>query len=204
MIDSERLYFQAERDLAHRFGRDVEDATLRRMMGRNPKESLRIFVEDQDLPVGVDEALAMRNEIMREKLKADLQPMPGLEHILSSFFRKLKLAVCTGAQKEFLDLVVDSLDIRDRFDVLQHSDTVGMGKPHPEIYLTTCRKLGLKPNACVVLEDSSNGVRAGNAAGCYVIAVPSEYTGDQDFSRADHIVNDLFAAAEHIASLSGT
>ena len=203
MIDSERLYFQAERDMAHRFGREVQENTLWRMMGRNPEESLRIFVEDLGLPVGVDEALRMRNEIMREKLKADLQPMPGLEHILSVFFRKLKLAVCTGEQKEFLDLVVDSLDIRDRFDVLQHSDTIGMGKPHPEIYLTACRKLGLKPNACVVLEDSSNGARAGKAAGCYVIAVPSEYTRHQDFSSADHIVNDLFAAAEHIASLSG-
>lgn len=203
MIDSERLYFQAERDLANRFGREVREETLWRMMGRNPQESLAVFVKETDLPIDILEALRMRNEIMREKLKRDLQPMPGLEYIIAEFYGRLKLAVCTGAQKEFLDLVVDRLNIRNRFDVLQHSDAVGRGKPHPEIYLTTCRKLRLKPGSCIVLEDSSNGARAGKAAGCYVIAVPSEYTRRQDFSCADRIVKDLFAAADHILSLPG-
>jgi len=203
MIDSERLYFQAERDLANRFDRNVKEETLWRMMGRNPEESMAVFVSEVGLPIRIDEALRMRNDIMREKLKQDLQPMPGLKHILSLFFGKLKLAVCTGAQKEFLDLVVDQLNIRDRFYVLQHSDAVEQGKPHPEIYLTACLKLNLKPESCVVLEDSSNGSRAGKAAGCYVISVPSEYTKQQDFSSADHIARNLFAAADHIESLPG-
>lgn len=203
MIDSERLYFQAERDLAHRFGCEVREETLWRMMGRNPQESLEVFVKETGLPIDSQAALRMRNEIMREKLKRDLHPMPGLEYILAEVYGRLKLAVCTGAQKEFLDLVVDRLNIRNRFDVLQHSDAVEHGKPHPEIYLTTCRKLNLKPEACFVLEDSSNGAQAGKAAGCYVIAVPSEYTRRQDFSCADLIVNDLFAASDHIRSLRG-
>jgi beta-phosphoglucomutase-like phosphatase (HAD superfamily) len=43
-----------------------------------------------------------------------------------------------------------------------------------------------------------NGVLAGKGAGCYVIAVPTEYTKDQDFEAADFIADSLFDAAKHI------
>ena len=198
MIDSERLYFESEREIARRFGKEVKDETLWKMMGRKPLESLKYFVEDLGLPISPEEVKKIRDELMRIKMINDLEPMPGLYHIIDTFHKKLKLAVSTGAQKEFLDITVDKLVIRDRFDVLQASDEIISGKPHPEIFLKTCDKLGLDPIDCVVLEDSENGVRAGKRAGCYVIAVPSEYTRAHDFSHADYIAVDLFDAAKHI------
>lgn len=201
MIDSERLYFQTEREMARKFNRTVEDKTLWKMMGRNPIESMEIFVREVGLSVSSEEALGMRNLIMRNKLKTDLKPMPGLHHILDAFIGRLKMAVCTGAQKEFLDIVVDQLGIRNRFDALQSSEKIRKGKPHPEIYLKTCRKLKLSPEECVILEDSSNGALAGKQAGCYVIAVPSEYTKEQDFHFADFVAENLFQAEMHITAL---
>jgi HAD superfamily hydrolase (TIGR01509 family) len=127
--------------------------------------------------------------------------MPGLYEILNAFHRRLKLAVATGAQREFLDIALDTLGIRKYFDVLQTADGLERGKPDPEIYLLACRRLGLAPEKCVVLEDAANGVRAGKAAGCPVIAVPSDYTRRQDFSEADWIEPDLFAAVRRIESL---
>jgi beta-phosphoglucomutase-like phosphatase (HAD superfamily) len=52
-----------------------------------------------------------------------------------------------------------------------------------------------------VLEDSLNGVVAGKGAGCYVIAVPSEYTKQENFDSADFVADDLFCAARHINEL---
>lgn len=201
MIDSERLYFEAEREIAGKFHKKVSDETLWRMMGRKPIESMEIFVRELDLPVSPQEVLKMRREVMKEKMKNDLLPMLGLHHIIDTFYRRLKLAVCTGAPKEFLDIAVDKLGIRDKFDVLQDSDDVNSGKPDPEIFLTTCRKLNLEPPECCVLEDSENGVIAGKRAGCYTIAVPSDYSRRQDFSRADFIASDLFQTTHHIQRL---
>lgn len=201
MIDSERLYFQAERKIAQKYRKDVKDETLWKMMGRSPLESMKFFVEELQLPISPREALKMRNRIMREKLKSDLKSMPGLTHILDTFYGSLELAVCTGTQKEFLDIVVNSLGIREKFTVLQTSDEINRGKPNPEIYLAVCTKLGFRPSDCVVLEDSSNGALAGKRAGCYVIAIPSEYTCRQDFSFVDFIANDLFHAENHILHL---
>jgi len=201
MIDSERLYFEAESEMAKTFGVQLLEETLWKMMGTKPIEGLSIFVKDLELPISAQDALDMRNEIMRKKLQTELEAMPGLFHILDTFFNRLKLAVCTGAQEEFLDIVVDLLKIREKFDVLQSSDGIDKGKPEPEIYLKTCEKLAVSPQECIVLEDSANGVKAGKKAGCSVIAIPSEYTQSQEFTSADFIAADLFQAEHHIQSL---
>jgi HAD superfamily hydrolase (TIGR01509 family) len=201
MIDSERLYFEAEREIARSFGREVSDETLGRMMGRKPLESLELYVRETGLPITAQETYAVRNVIMERKLREDLRPMPGLDHILEAFRGRLKMAVATGAQRAFLDIVLDGLGIRGAFDVLQDSDDIRSGKPDPEIFLAACRRLGLAPAECVVLEDSENGARAGRRAGCTVIAVPSEYTRAQDFSAADHVVPDLREAARRVEAL---
>ncbi len=194
MIDSERLYFEVERALARRYGKEVRDETLWRMMGRTPLEGLTIYVRELGLPLSPAEAVAIRNDLMREKMENDLRPMPGLFHILDAFRARRKMGVSTGAPREFLDLAVDKLGIRDRFDVLLASDAIAKGKPDPEIFLKTCEALAVPPARAVVLEDSENGVIAGKRAGCAVIAVPNDYTRGQDFSRADAVAADLFEA----------
>jgi HAD superfamily hydrolase (TIGR01509 family) len=201
MIDSERLYFDVERQIARRYGKEVKDEILWQMMGRRPIEGLTIFVRELDLPLDPAEAVKIRNDLMRERMRQDLQPMPGLFHIIDSFHGRLKLAVSTGAPQEFLDIAVDKLGIRDKFDVFLASDDIRSGKPDPEIFLKTCEKLGVAPREAIVLEDSENGVVAGKSAGCTVIAVPSEYTHGQDFSRADFVAVDLLEAERYARSL---
>jgi HAD superfamily hydrolase (TIGR01509 family) len=201
MIDSERLYFAAEREMAAAYGRELRDEQLWPLMGRKPIESLRLLREILAIETSPEELFAWRNRLMLEKMRHDLGAMPGLYEILDAFSGRLKLAVGTGAQREFLDIALDTLRIRGYFDVLQTADGLERGKPDPEIYRIACQKLGLPPGRCVVLEDARNGVLAGRAAGCRVIAVPNEYTRGQDFSEADWVEPDLFAAAKRIEGL---
>lgn len=201
MVDTETLYFEAEKELARRFDREVKEETLARMMGRKPLESLAIFARELDLSLPPEKLLEMRTEIMRQRLRQNLRPMPGLYTIVNIFYGRLKLAIATGAQQEFLDLIVDTLGLRSKFSVLQASDEIREGKPDPEIYLLTCKKLGISPSEGIVLEDSANGVIAGKRAGCYVIAVPSPQAQGQDFSLAQAVVPNLFSAIPLIENL---
>jgi beta-phosphoglucomutase-like phosphatase (HAD superfamily) len=66
------------------------------------------------------------------------------------------------------------------FDKIVTGDTVPNGKPAPDIFLSAAEKLGVAPEHCLVLEDSPNGVRAGLAAGMYVIMVPDLEEPDAD------------------------
>ena len=56
----------------------------------------------------------------------------------------------------------------------------------------------MKPGDCIVLEDSSNGAKAGKSAGCYTIAVRNVYSYNDDFSFTDFVADDLFEASMHI------
>lgn len=198
MIDSERLYFAAEREMAAAHGKELRDEQLWPLMGRKPIESLRLLREILQIETSPEDLFAWRNRLMLEKMRHDLGAMPGLAEMLEAFNGRLKLAVATGAQQEFLDIALDTLRIRPNFDVLQTADGLERGKPDPEIYVLACRRLELPPAACVVLEDARNGVLAAKAAGCPVIAVPNDYTRGQDFSEADWVEPDLFAASRRI------
>lgn len=201
MVDSERLYLEVERDMARRYGKEFGLDAWQRMMGLKPEEGMRIFVEELGLPITPEKALAMRDVEMRKKYREEAEPMPGLYHILEAFDGKLALAVCTGAQREFMEIVVDKLGIRGRFSVLQTADEVERGKPDPEVYLACCAKLGLEPRSCAVLEDCENGALAAARAGCYTIVVPTEHSKDQDFRCADFVAADLFEAERHVTAL---
>ena len=201
MVDSERLYLEVERDMARRYHKEFSMKAWQKMMGLKPAEGIRVFVEELGLPLTPGEALAMRDAEMRKKYSEEAEPMPGLFHILEAFHGKLELAVCTGAQREFMEIVVDRLKIRHKFAVLQSSDEVEKGKPDPAVFLACCAKLGLDPRECVVLEDSENGALAGARAGCYTVVVPTEHSKNQDFRCADYVAADLFEAERHISSI---
>ncbi len=201
MVDSEKLYLEVERDMARRYGKEFSRDAWQKMMGLKPAEGIRVFVEELGLPLTPAVALAMRDVEMRKKYSEEAEPMPGLYHILGAFDGRLALAVCTGAQREFMEIVVDRLGIRRKFSVLQSSDEVERGKPDPAIYLACCAKLGLEPEECAVLEDCENGALAAARAGCYTILVPTEHSKGQDFGCADYVAADLFDAETHISAL---
>ena len=83
---------------------------------------------------------------------------------------KVALATATPAQRaeEYLRRV----DLLKYFDYVASARMVKNGKPKPDIYLFAAEKLGLKPEECLALEDSVNGVRSAAAAGCKTVLVP--------------------------------
>ena len=201
MIDSEKVYWAVGRQIAREFGKEVSDQTLGKMMGRSPLESVTIYARDLGLTQTPQELLEMREARVRQVLEQGVDPMPGLLEVLAELRPRYRLAIATSAPMYLVQIVVRVLDIQRFFDAVQTSDDVVRGKPEPEIYLKAIARLGLQPSDCVVLEDSSNGALAGKRAGAYVIAVPSQYTRDQDFSFVDEQATDLKDAARRIERL---
>lgn len=198
MIDTERLYFEVERIMARKFGKEVKDETLWKMMGRKPLEAITVFAEDLELDISPKKLLEIRDELFVKKLVNEVEPMSGLFDILNILKGKVKMAIATGSPQKFLKIVLDKLKIESYFDVFVTSDEVEKGKPDPEVYNTAVKRLKVAPFECVVLEDSSNGALAAVRAGCYTIAVPTVYTNKQDFSFVNYVAKDLKDAAEKI------
>ena len=77
----------------------------------------------------------------------------------------------TSSQRRFVDAVLAQTGLR--FPVIVTGSDVSRGKPDPEPYLLATRRLEVAPAGCLVLEDSITGVTAAEAAGCFVVAVPT-------------------------------
>jgi HAD superfamily hydrolase (TIGR01509 family) len=199
MIDSEKVYWAVGRELAREYGKEVSDQTLGKMMGRSPIKSVEIYAQDLGLTIPPAELLEIRELRVKAALEKGVDPMPGLFEVLDEVKPRYKLAVATSAPMYLVNVIFRHLGLARYFDVVQTSDDVKNGKPDPEIYLKAMGRLGVRPGESIVLEDSSNGALAGKRSGAYVIAVPSQYTRDQDFSFADEVAINLQDAARRIA-----
>lgn len=78
-----------------------------------------------------------------------------------------------------------------RFDVIAAGDEVARKKPWPDIYDLVVRQLGVPTSDCIAIEDSANGVLSARRAGVAVVATPSIYTANDDFSAALATISDL-------------
>ncbi len=203
LIDSETIYRKITYKMAADLGKTVSDGIWAKQMGRSPLESLTIFRRELGITeFTAQELVDQRNVLMLEAFHNELQLLPGAMEIIHAFHGKMRMAIATGAPKELMEVAISQLGLSGYFENMLPSDDLVAGKPDPEIYLATIKALGLSPEECIVLEDSSNGAMAGHLAGCYVIAVPSVFTEDQDFSFANYVADDLFDAKVLIEELN--
>jgi beta-phosphoglucomutase-like phosphatase (HAD superfamily) len=64
-------------------------------------------------------------------------------------------------------------------------------KPHPEIFLKAAEASGFKPTECLVIEDSTNGVKAAHAAGIYCVGFKSPHSKNQDYALANKVITSF-------------
>lgn len=106
----------------------------------------------------------------------------------------VRLAACTTSQLETFEiLIINALGFEaiSWFSTVVSGDDVKKKKPDPEGYLEVLRRLRIRPDEAVVIEDSARGVEAARAAGIQVIAVPNELTRGEDFTGARLVLSDL-------------
>lgn len=143
----------------------------------SPEESFRMSEE--------------KEAIYRDLHRADISLIKGLPALLESFQQhQVPLAVCTNAPVANLDFMLEETGIRPYFQVLIDASKVSKGKPDPEIYLKAAQMLGISPDRCIVMEDSTVGVEAGLRAGMKVVAITTTHSR-QELSHTHLVIDDF-------------
>lgn len=123
-----------------------------------------------------------------------LPARPGVRRIAAeAAARGVRLAVASTSAERSVRAVLESAvggDLAARFEVLA-GDVVPRKKPSPDVYLLALERLGVRPEATLVVEDSRIGVLAARAAGLEVIVTLSAFTRDEDTSGARLVLSDL-------------
>lgn len=119
--------------------------------------------------------------------------MKGVDNALNLFKKhNYKIALGTSSSVLLMNTVIDELGIRNYFDSVCSAQHLEFGKPHPEVFLNCAKELEVKPNECLVIEDSVNGVIAAKAAQMKVLVVPEEENwNNPKFAIADYKLKSL-------------
>ena len=147
-----------------------------------------------------------KTAIYRDLVAAGRLPLrPGMVRLIGEArAASLRLAIAATSSSENVAALLSATlgpAALTWFDAVVSADMVPQPKPAPDLYQRVLGALHLPATACVVLEDSANGVRAAKAADLVTIALPTRWTVEQDLSGADLVVPALDALAAPLAEI---
>lgn len=173
LIDSEERWDAVRRELVAAAGRPFPDEATRAMQGMSAPEWERYLHEELGVPGTPEQIGRDVVDAMADGYRDDLPLLPGAVDAVTALAASYRLAVASSSNGRLITLVLELAGIADHFDVVVSSEEVARGKPDPDVYLEAARRLGVAPETCVAVEDSSSGLRAAHAAGMAVVAVPN-------------------------------
>jgi HAD superfamily hydrolase (TIGR01509 family) len=201
MVNSEPLSRQAWDDVLRDYGFILDDATCQRIVGLRTRDSARIVGEAYALPLTAGDLAAAKIARWETIWRRGLPPMPGLMHLHERLAaRRIPWAVATSSPRHYAEAVLLQLGLAGSCSAIAGGDEVRLGKPAPDIYLLTAERLGIPAGRCLALEDSGPGVRAAQAAGMRVVAVPNGLPPER-FDFADYVLGSLHEVAEQLDTL---
>ena len=203
LIDSEPFWREAEIRVFGTIGIQLTHEMCMETMGLKVDEAVEYWLKlhGQQLGSTPDVAEKVIEEVISQIEQKGI-PTAGVEESLEFFSNKgTRLGLASSSAYRIISAVVDKFDLRRRFEVIYSAEEEEFGKPHPGIYLTAARKLGVNAKECLAIEDSRNGVLAAKAARMKCIAIPeAAVRSDPRFSIADCVLDSLLEIDEEVWS----
>lgn len=172
IIDSEGVWEEVRRAYVAKHGKQFLPDSQQRMMGMNTGEWSRHLSEDVGVGVPPEQVAVEVLGEMATRYRTALPLIPGSVEAVRRLGARLTLALASSSARILIDQVLATAGLADAFRVTLSTEEVPRGKPAPDVYLAAADRLGLPPEVCAAVEDSSNGLRSAAAAGMAVIAVP--------------------------------
>ena len=195
LVDSNSLHARATTMMLSKYGCDTDrlpKKMVSNFVGRRVKEMMGEIKNYFKIKEELDILLIKNEETFLKIAQEELELLPGARESLKLFQEDgYQIALATSATDKYINLVLDKFAIRDYFEVIVSGDDVQIGKPNPEVFLTTAKKLDLNPGECLVLEDAKNGIEAAKKAGCKCIAIRNDHIPPQDLNEAGMVVDSL-------------
>lgn len=178
IIDSEPLWRKSEMEVFHSMGYHFTEEMCIQTMGMRINEVVK-FWHDQfnwSTPT-IDQVIEnIQNKLIENVLKYGKE-LEGVNTAIEYLKRNnILTAIASSSSFKIIAAVTQKLKLEDKFELIHSAENEIEGKPHPAVFLTTANKLGVKPEKCLVLEDSNFGMQAGINAGMKVIVIPEKDT----------------------------
>ncbi|HLR76463.1 MAG TPA: HAD family phosphatase [Balneolaceae bacterium] len=193
IVNTEPLHRKAYFEMFAHFNIDVSEELYNSFTGKATLGICQELVQRFALSAAPEELIAKKRE--RFKVLFDNDPefdlIPGVRELIENYHQNdIKMVLASSASMTTINWVFERFGLEEYFiDKISGAD-LKASKPHPEIFELAAKKAGEDRKDCMVIEDSTNGIKAAHAAGIYCIAYNSEHSKDQDYSLAQQVISD--------------
>jgi beta-phosphoglucomutase len=194
LIDTTELHYRLWSEFAARHGYTPNAKELVATNGCRAEETIRNWL-GHDLPAErVAELIVEREWHASRALTTEaFSAVRGAREFVRSLQQAgHPIAVATSAVPENARLSLERIGLLGVFEVVVTAKDVERGKPHPDCYVEAARRLNVKPENCLVIEDSLMGIRAGIASGAQVLALATTFPRETVAELEPHWIAEDF------------
>ena len=185
IFDSEPVHFQAFLMVSKGLGIEFDyQKYLQDFIGFDDRDAFRVMLDMIGFEGPKRDRIAELCQQKQDAFEALVhagaaKPIDGVIDFLKQIKAAgIPFAVASGATRLDIDLMLDSIGLKDTFDIIVTADDVAASKPHPETYSKAVEMLAQKhadqdiqPQRCLAIEDTSAGIKSARAAGLQVLGI---------------------------------
>ena len=184
-------HLRAWQEVFQKRGLTFTEQEFQRHFGQRNDTIIKSALGEEISQQEIDAIASEKENSFRRRIKQNIKPLPGVIELMTSLRQHgFNMALASSAPTENIQLITQTLGINDCFHSIVTGHEVAEGKPSPQIFLRAAKKLGVKPENCIVIEDSLAGVAAAKRARMYCLAVTNTHPRSS-LSEADLIVDSL-------------
>ena len=194
IVDSEPLHRKAYFRMFDEVGIGVSESMYNSFTGQATLPICRVLCEEFHLGRPAEELVEIKRRHFKDIFQNDMdfELIDGVLALIQDYHRNgLTLVLASSASMENINRIFDRFDLNQYFVAKISGADLKASKPHPEIFIKAAELAGEKPEYCMVIEDSTNGIKAANAADIYCVGYKSANSRNQDYSRANKVISDF-------------
>lgn len=194
LIDSEVISYKIYKEFLGEFGYDYSlEEYAQNYSGKTERVNVTNLIDRYKLPLSLERGLEIVMKKEASYLSKGVDLKAGAEKLLAYLKEKgFKIAMASSSKEDRALNILKYHNIINYFDEFVFGHEVKKGKPNPDIFQEACEKLSLKPEECLVLEDSEAGIKAAYSAKIPVICIPDMKIPSEEYlNMTTKVLNSL-------------
>jgi beta-phosphoglucomutase len=201
IVDTEPLNKECQHEFIIKLGVKDPQPLQVNLQGLNTKAYWTAMKTGYDLTLSVEELARLWRPYYLSFLESleTIPIIPGIPELIDYLVtHEYGLAIASSANPMRIKLILDKIKLEHSFPIIVDGDSYEHSKPAPDCFLLAAEQLGVAPQDCIVIEDSTNGVQAANAAHIRCIGYAGSDHNEDDLSTADVIITDFKSLAQSL------
>lgn len=194
IIDSEPLHNKAYNNMFTQIGIRVSNELYESFTGQSTINICKRLCSHFNLDYTPESLVAIKRKYYKEFFESNssLSLIDGALNLIKDYHHNgLKLVLASSAAMTSINQIFDRFDLHQYFSAKFSGGDLKQSKPHPEIFLKAIQSTGFSNKECIVIEDSTNGIKAAKAAHVFCIGYDSFHSKNQNYSNADMVITDF-------------